>query len=110
MYVYKHKQIFTYIDAYIYVYMFIHNIYRLVLPYLDRCVTHATILNQRAEAYSDMLEGDVIAEMALHNPQLVKVRTYVRTHVFVLICMCLCRYTCIYICIHALVCIYECIC
>lgn len=45
---------------------------RLVLPYLDRCVTHATILNQRAEAYSDMLEGDVIAEMALHNPQLVK--------------------------------------
>jgi hypothetical protein len=45
---------------------------RLVLPYLDRCVLHATILNSRAEAYSDMLEGDRIAEMALHNPQLVK--------------------------------------
>lgn len=45
---------------------------RLVLPYLDRCVMHATILNTRAEAYSDMLEGDFVAEMALHNPQLVK--------------------------------------
>eukprot|EP00598_Pedospumella_elongata_P004268 CAMPEP_0184977100 /NCGR_PEP_ID=MMETSP1098-20130426/7851_1 /TAXON_ID=89044 /ORGANISM="Spumella elongata, Strain CCAP 955/1" /LENGTH=765 /DNA_ID=CAMNT_0027500049 /DNA_START=110 /DNA_END=2407 /DNA_ORIENTATION=- len=45
---------------------------RLVLPYLDRCVIHATILNTRAEAYSDMLEGDCVAEMALHNPQLVK--------------------------------------
>lgn len=33
---------------------------------------HATILNSRAEAYSDMLEGDCVAEMALHNPQLVK--------------------------------------
>jgi hypothetical protein len=45
---------------------------RLVLPYLDRCVIHATILNTRAEAYSDMLEGDCVAEMALHNPNLVK--------------------------------------
>lgn len=45
---------------------------RLVLPYLDRCVIHATILNTRAEAYADMLEGDCVAEMALHNPQLVK--------------------------------------
>lgn len=45
---------------------------RLVLPYLDRCVLHATILNSRAEAYADVLEGDMIAEMALHNPQLVK--------------------------------------
>ena len=45
---------------------------RLVLPYLDRCVLHATILNSRAEAYADVLEGDRIAEMALHNPQLVK--------------------------------------
>ena len=42
------------------------------LHYL-RCVLHATILNSRAEAYGDMLEGDVIAEMTLHNPQLVKV-------------------------------------
>lgn len=33
---------------------------------------HATILNTRAEAYADMLEGDCVAEMALHNPQLVK--------------------------------------
>ena len=38
-----------------------------------RCVLHATILNSRAEAYGNMLEGDVIAEMTLHNPQLVKV-------------------------------------
>ena len=29
---------------------------RLVLPYLDQCVIHATILNTRAEAYSDVLE------------------------------------------------------
>jgi hypothetical protein len=35
-------------------------------------VIHATILNTRAEAYADMLEGDCVAEMALHNPQLVK--------------------------------------
>ena len=27
------------------------------------------------EMYSEMLEGDRIAEMALHNPQLVKGRT-----------------------------------
>ena len=40
----------------------------------DRCVLHATILNSRAEAYLDVLEGDVISNMALHNPQLVKVR------------------------------------
>ena len=39
---------------------------------LSRCVIHATILNTRAEAYADMLEGDCVAEMALHNPQLVK--------------------------------------
>jgi hypothetical protein len=45
---------------------------RLILPYLDRCVLHAKILNSRAEAYADMLEGDQVAEMALHNPQLVK--------------------------------------
>ncbi len=46
---------------------------RLVLPYLDRCVIHATILNTRAEAYRDMLDGDAaVAEMALHNPNLVK--------------------------------------
>lgn len=45
---------------------------RLILPYLDRCVIQATILNTRAEAYKDMLEGDAVAEMALHNPDLVK--------------------------------------
>lgn len=39
---------------------------------LYRCVIHATVLNTRAEAYADMLEGDCVAEMALHNPQLVK--------------------------------------
>jgi hypothetical protein len=35
-------------------------------------VIQATILNTRAEAYHDMLEGDAVAEMALHNPNLVK--------------------------------------
>ena len=46
---------------------------RLILPYLDRCVLHAKILNSRAEAYAEVLEGDQqVAEMALHNPQLVK--------------------------------------
>jgi hypothetical protein len=45
---------------------------RLVLPYLDRCVLHATILNSRAEAYSDVPEGEAMSQMALHNPQLVK--------------------------------------
>jgi hypothetical protein len=45
---------------------------RLILPYLDRCVIHATILNTRAEAYRDMLDGDsAAAEMALHNPNLI---------------------------------------
>lgn len=51
--------------------MFIYISVHFLFQY--RCVLHATILNSRAEAYSDMLEGDVIAEMALHNPQLVKV-------------------------------------
>ena len=51
--------------------MFIYISVHFLFKY--RCVLHATILNSRAEAYSDMLEGDVIAEMALHNPQLVKV-------------------------------------
>lgn len=37
-----------------------------------RCVLHATVLNTRAEAFKDMLEGDLVAEMALHNPNLVK--------------------------------------
>ena len=45
---------------------------RLVLPYLERCVLHATILNSRAEAYTEMLDGDAYGTMALHNPQLVK--------------------------------------
>lgn len=40
--------------------------------YHIRCVIHATILNTRAEAYGNMLEGDSVAEMALHNPNLVK--------------------------------------
>ena len=62
------------------VFTFPHNALHF-LPYLPsrleyyyftnpRCVIHATILNTRAEAYSDMLEGDCVAEMALHNPQL----------------------------------------
>src|SRR5689334_13100374 len=42
------------------------------LTWLYRCVIHATVLNTRAEAFSDMLEGDCVAEMALHNPNLVK--------------------------------------
>lgn len=45
---------------------------RLILPYLDKSVIQATILNTRAEAYADVLEGDRVSEMALHNPQLVK--------------------------------------
>jgi len=45
---------------------------RLIIPYLDRCVIHARILNSRAELFTDLLEGDRIAEMTLHNPQLVK--------------------------------------
>jgi len=67
---------------------------RLILPYLDRCVIHATILNTRAEAYRSLLsvndhdtdsksdskqatqaqqaEDAAVAEMALHNPNLVK--------------------------------------
>lgn len=45
---------------------------RLVLPYLDRCVLHVMILNNRAEAYAEMLEGDQVAQLALHNPNLVK--------------------------------------
>lgn len=63
---------------------------RLILPYLDRCVIHATILNTRAEAYRSLLGDDnesdskgvdskqqgnddaAVAEMALHNPNLVK--------------------------------------
>lgn len=45
---------------------------RLILPYLDRCVLHVMILNNRAEAYAELLEGDHVAQMALHNPNLVK--------------------------------------
>lgn len=45
---------------------------RLVLPYLDRCVLHVLILNNRAEAFADMLDGDQVAQMTLHNPNLVK--------------------------------------
>lgn len=63
---------------------------RLILPYMDRCITHASILNKRANDYSSILgdeeadgaasdskSGGVSAEdgialMALHQPQLVK--------------------------------------
>ena len=45
---------------------------RLLLPYLDRCVLHVKILNSRAEAYKEMLEGDQVADLCLQNPQLVK--------------------------------------
>jgi hypothetical protein len=45
---------------------------RLLLPYLDRCVMHVKILNSRAEAYKEMLEGDQVADLTLHSPQLVK--------------------------------------
>ncbi len=45
---------------------------RLLLPYLDRCVLHVKILNSRAEAYKEMLEGDQVADLTLHSPQLVK--------------------------------------
>jgi hypothetical protein len=36
------------------------------------CVLHVMILNNRAEAYAEMLEGDHVSQMALHNPNLVK--------------------------------------
>ena len=45
---------------------------RLLLPYLDRCVLHVKILNSRAEAYKEMLEGDQVADLCVQNPQLVK--------------------------------------
>ena len=45
---------------------------RLLLPYLDRCVLHVKILNSRAEAYKEMLEGDQVVDLTLHSPQLVK--------------------------------------
>ena len=52
-----------------------------------RCVLHATILNSRAEAYHDMLEGDLISEMALHNPQLVKVSHSSVLHMYLSVCV-----------------------
>ena len=69
---------------------------RLILPYLDRCIAHASILNKRAQDYHTILgggsgsageedtrsesksggvemdPGDGIALLALHQPQLVK--------------------------------------
>ena len=45
---------------------------RMILPYLDRCVLHVKILNSRAEAYKEMLEGDQVADLTLHSPQLIK--------------------------------------
>lgn len=40
--------------------------------FLGRCVTHALILNSRAELYNDLLEGDQVSQLVLHNPQLVQ--------------------------------------
>jgi hypothetical protein len=53
---------------------------RLILPYLDKCVKHAAILNKRAAAYSEALKNgrepsaadDAVASFALDQPQLVK--------------------------------------
>ena len=53
---------------------------RLILPYLDKCVKHAAILNKRAAAYSEALKSgrepssadDAVASFALDQPQLVK--------------------------------------
>jgi hypothetical protein len=56
---------------------------RLILPYLDKCVQHASLLNRRAKAYSDALgapesaeeQSEVdraVASFALDQPQLVK--------------------------------------
>ena len=78
------------------VFTFPHNALHF-LPYLPsrleyyyftnpRCVIHATILNTRAEAYSDMLEGDCVAEMALHNPQLGKFACIVVSYCFYYYC------------------------
>eukprot|EP00602_Paraphysomonas_sp_CaronLab_P003967 CAMPEP_0185017436 /NCGR_PEP_ID=MMETSP1103-20130426/388_1 /TAXON_ID=36769 /ORGANISM="Paraphysomonas bandaiensis, Strain Caron Lab Isolate" /LENGTH=753 /DNA_ID=CAMNT_0027546853 /DNA_START=39 /DNA_END=2300 /DNA_ORIENTATION=+ len=46
---------------------------RLILPYLNCCTQQAMVLNNRAEAYSDVLEGDSTSTLALdHHPNLVK--------------------------------------
>lgn len=46
---------------------------RLILPYLNCCVQQAMVLNSRAEAYQEVLEGDKgSSEMALDNANLVK--------------------------------------
>ncbi len=46
---------------------------RLILPYLNCCVQEAMVLNNRADAYKDVLDGDKDAgDMALDNPHLVK--------------------------------------
>jgi hypothetical protein len=48
---------------------------RLILPYLNCCVIHASILNKRCDDYGNILEGGAdkaIAEMALESPNLVK--------------------------------------
>ena len=46
---------------------------RLILPYLNCCVYHARMLNERAEAYTEVLEGDdAIGNLALEHPNLVK--------------------------------------
>mmetsp|Transcript_8597 Transcript_8597/g.14567 ORF Transcript_8597/g.14567 Transcript_8597/m.14567 type:complete len:515 (-) Transcript_8597:283-1827(-) len=46
---------------------------RLILPYLNCCVYHARMLNERAEAFTEVLEGDdAIGNLALEHPNLVK--------------------------------------
>jgi hypothetical protein len=59
---------------------------RLILPYLDKCVQHASLLNRRAKAYSEALGAPggavsaeeqseldrAVASFALDQPQLVK--------------------------------------
>lgn len=58
---------------------------RLILPYLDRCITHASILNKRAQDFDSLLndassdvadsknsDEDNIALISLHQPHLVK--------------------------------------
>ena len=45
---------------------------RLILPYLNCCVQEAMVLNNRADAYQEVLDGDNVGKLALDNQHLVK--------------------------------------
>ena len=77
----------TCVDHHFTIFRFYLSLYLILnFIFIPRCVIHATILNTRAEAYSDMLEGDCVAEMALHNPQLGKFACIVVSYCFYYYC------------------------